>query len=192
MSTEKADDDNGDDNQALLRLFEARAKDLARPLDAPSERELLFHAVLINLGDQMIGLPIDYVRELATPPPVTALFGMPRWFAGVVCLHAQIVSVIDLAQWLGIQAPLTKSCLVILSGKEGDIGVLADHCIGFRAIHADDIDTAIAQNNSRLPAETLYVTRDFCTILNIPKLLGDPRLCFGAHTPNPPDEKGAE
>lgn len=177
------------DAQKLARLFEARAKDLASPREVQKEREFLFHVALVQLDKYTIGFPIDHVRELLKPPPIAPLFGMPNWFSGVVCLHAQIVSVIDLGQWLGIGARGPKNCLIILGGPEGDIGVLSDNCIGFRSIHSDDIDSAIAPSHPSALPSTLHVTHDFCTILNVPKLIGDPRLRFGSHAPGLPDHE---
>lgn len=167
-------------------LLEARARDLARPQDTITPRELLYHVVLLKLDENTIGLPIDYVREIVRPPPITPLFGMPLWFSGVICLHAQILSVIDLGLWLGIGSRSPRNALAVLCGPDGDIGALVDNCIGFRPVHADEIVPAAGHVESSPLPSTLAITRDLCTIINVPKLVGDPRLRFGTHSQTTP------
>jgi purine-binding chemotaxis protein CheW len=161
------------------RVLRERAERLA---SAPSvvSRELLFQVAIVLVGEEQVGIPVAHLREIVRVPPVTPLPGMPEGLLGVALLRGEILSVIDLALWVGASGASRRSCLAVLERDGRTLGALADQSLGFRDVFADDL----AADLGGLPgAERACIsrrTRDLCAVLDVPKLFADPRLVVGA------------
>lgn len=74
-------------------------------LDAGEER---LNLVTVRLGRQLIGLPIERVRDVFQVPAITAVPLAPASFAGLASLRGRIVLLVDLAVRLGMPATPPK------------------------------------------------------------------------------------
>jgi purine-binding chemotaxis protein CheW len=75
----------------------------------PAERTLLFRA-----GGRTFGCSIDAVREIIPQRRPTRIPGAPPPVLGLINLRGTIVTVIDLALWLGADRPTAPEGSVIL------------------------------------------------------------------------------
>ncbi len=107
-------------------------------------------------GGQTFGLPIDAVKETIEARPLTRVFLVPAFIAGLVNLRGDVVAVIDLLALLGLPPthPASARNIVILRAsllgarkKGGDraadnragAGILVDALDGVRDIPAGEI-----------------------------------------------------
>jgi purine-binding chemotaxis protein CheW len=92
--------------------------------EASTHRTLLFRA-----GDRTFGCGIDAVREIIPQRRATRLPGAPPAVQGLINLRGTIVTVVDLALWLGSERP---------AGTDGSI-VLVDHGARVAGIAVDQV-----------------------------------------------------
>lgn len=165
------------------RILRERAERLA-VAPATVERELVVQVAVVLVGDEQVGVPVRYLREIVRVPPITPLPGLPEGLIGVALVRGEILSVIDLAPWIGAKPSTQRSCLVVLEGPSGPLGALADKSLGFRGVYADELTTDLGVSTSSERSCVSRRTRDLCAILDTGKLLADPRLCVGATRPD--------
>jgi purine-binding chemotaxis protein CheW len=104
------------------------------PRDART-RHLLFRAAGVRFA-----LPIGNVREILKPLPVTAVPGTPDWMCGVANVRGDIVTVIDLAPFLGLgEAGPRRGLLVVRADGADPLGVLIDEVAGIHPLAAGDV-----------------------------------------------------
>lgn len=60
--------------------------------------------LLVAAGDLEFAVPMADIGEIGTLPVITPLPGLPSWLAGIVNLRGEIVSVTNLAAFLGVAA----------------------------------------------------------------------------------------
>jgi purine-binding chemotaxis protein CheW len=77
--------------------------------------------VTVALGDHTFGIPVEEVRDVLTPPPLTHVPLAPPEVAGALNLRGRIVIAIDLRKRLGLPpaaANTAPMCVVVESGGE--------------------------------------------------------------------------
>lgn len=166
------------DESRRERVLRERAERLAR-VEAKDDRRLLFQAAVVQVGSELVGIPAAHLREIIRVPPLTPLPGLPEGIVGVVLVRGEILSVIELARWVGARGAVQRSCLVVLEGRGGLLGALADQSLGFRDVYADELASELVVATGGDEACVAHRTRDLCAILDVPKLFADPRLIVG-------------
>ncbi len=81
------------------------------------------------VGDGAYAVPINYVREIINPVPLTELPRAPATVAGVVDHRNEVVVVLSLRAHLGIEEALPRSARekwILLHTEEGSIGLIVD------------------------------------------------------------------
>lgn len=82
------------------------------------------------VGDGAYAVPINYVREIINPVPLTELPRAPATVAGVVDHRDEVVVVLSLRAHLGIEEqPVPRSTRekwILLRTEEGSIGLIVD------------------------------------------------------------------
>ena len=75
--------------------------------------------VCFLLGDQELGLAIGDVKETIELRPVTRLFLVPDFVAGLCNMRGEVLAVLDLAKLLGLghHVPRPESRIVVLRGR---------------------------------------------------------------------------
>ncbi|HEX7242420.1 MAG TPA: chemotaxis protein CheW [Longimicrobiaceae bacterium] len=76
-------------------------------------------AVAVRLGRAEFGLPMERVREVLRPPPVTRTPFPPPDVVGVVHLRGALLAVLDLGTRLGGRPAATPGRLVVVSTGAG-------------------------------------------------------------------------
>ena len=114
-------------DQQLAYAEKASERASAR-LMSDSELERMNKYVLVVLGDRGVAIPIVGLAEIGPLPEVTALPNLPRWIKGIVNLRGEIVSVIDLLEFLSGQRDtvVTGERLAVLRSGKIKIGIKVD------------------------------------------------------------------
>ena len=104
---------------------------------APRERFVLFSIASTNYA-----VPEAFVTELDRVPKVTAVPRVPAWMRGVANLRGDILSVIDMRTYLGLEAlpPHSGRMLVVrLLDEEFSAGLVVDAVERIVAVPRDEI-----------------------------------------------------
>lgn len=80
------------------------------------------------LNSQRYGVPISAVREINRVSDITHVPQAPRFVVGVMNLRGKVIPVFDLRLKFGLDAvPHTReTCIIVIEGKTGQIGMIVD------------------------------------------------------------------
>ena len=111
-----------------------------RETEASPVRDTRVRHLVFRAAGSRFALPIDCVREILRPLPVTPLPGVSDWLTGVANVRGDIVTVVDLARLLGFDEPGSRRGLVIVRGENGDsLGLTIDEVAGIHPLAADHV-----------------------------------------------------
>ena len=82
-------------------------------------------AVLVPVGDDLYGVPIGWVREVVTRPPLTELVTAPPQVLGLFNLRGEIVPLLDTAALVGAGTGGQVAFAVVLETHVGPVGLSA-------------------------------------------------------------------
>jgi purine-binding chemotaxis protein CheW len=81
--------------------------------------------VVVPVGDDLYAVPISWVREVVTAPPMTPLVTAPPMVLGLFNLRGEIVPLLDTAALLGIAGTTPVTFAVVLHTDLGPVGLSA-------------------------------------------------------------------
>ncbi len=120
-----------------------RKRILSHEEDSRNEviREDAEQFVVFNLHGQAFGLKIHSVIEIQQIPEITPVFHCPEFVVGVVNIRGNIITLLDIGLFFGLQKTElnSDSKMVILEHGELDAGIVADSMDGARWIDPDSI-----------------------------------------------------
>jgi purine-binding chemotaxis protein CheW len=82
-------------------------------------------AVVVPVGEDRYAVPISWVREVVTAPPMTPLVTAPAMVLGLFNLRGEIVPLLDTATVLGIRGTSAATFAVVLHTELGPVGLSA-------------------------------------------------------------------
>jgi len=80
---------------------------------------------VVVAGAQRFAWELEFVREIVPTPTVTRLPGAPGWVVGLLNLRGRVVTVVDLAQRMGLP-PGAGASIVVLELEGRMLGVRVD------------------------------------------------------------------
>lgn len=111
------------------------------PVPATEERYIVF-----SLGRARYAVPIGAVIEVGSVPPVTPVPHLPPWVLGVTNLRGEILSVLDLATFLGTpsEVPAASGRMLVVRGEaeEPFAGLVVDQVAGLASFAAKHLARA--------------------------------------------------
>ncbi len=139
------------------------------------------------LRDQQLGAPIGDVKETIVLRPITRVFLTAPWIAGIINLRGDVVAVIDLAAFLGLgRTEAHADARIVIAAAGATAGLLVDRLAEVRVVDAGaiqppppTIDPHVAE---LLSGVTTLDGGAPLLLLDLPKLLGSPRLRQGSPT----------
>jgi purine-binding chemotaxis protein CheW len=159
-------------------ILRARAQALARePQEAEAARDEI-DVVEFLLAYETYGVESLYVREVYPLKEFTPLPCTPPFVLGIINIHGQILSVIDLKKFFDLpEKGLTDLNKVIVVHDENmAFGLLADAILGVRAIPLGDMQASLPTLTGIREAYLKGVTGERLVILDASKLLSDQKL----------------
>jgi purine-binding chemotaxis protein CheW len=84
------------------------------------------------LKSQTYGVPIGTVREINRVMDITSVPQTPKFVAGVMNLRGKVIPVVDLRLKFGLelQAHTRQTCIIVIEGEAGQIGMIVDSVSG--------------------------------------------------------------
>ena len=170
----------------VARVLAARAASLAQP-DEPVETGAVVELVVIALGAERYGLDIQCVQEIQALAALTAVPGLPAYWAGLINLRGHLYPVLDLRPYLSLPPSgpaATQPKVVVVTapasspGQTLTVAVLADEVLALRRLPLAELGPplAAAAGRERAASYVRGVTADLLSALDMPALLADPAL----------------
>jgi purine-binding chemotaxis protein CheW len=103
---------------------EASPKKKVEEKARPAEEQM----VVLDVGDEAYGIPVQRVREIIRVPPITRVPNGPAFLEGVVNLRGQVIPVMDLRKHLGIPSgdETRRSRVVVAELGRHTVGLIVD------------------------------------------------------------------
>ncbi len=168
------------DPAEMLRILEARARQLARPVEDGAVVETT-SLLVVQIGPEQYALDVDAVREIKPLSGVTALPGLPSFWSGLVNQRGNLVPVLELATYLALPASRDASHepkLVFVSAEGVDVALVVDAVQEIRRTPSDDLAPSVSTDPDSVRI-VQHVTKDLVSVLDLGYLLQDPALRVG-------------
>lgn len=122
---------------AAAATLQARAVELARPVQEAQDGQLTL--LVLEVGGQQVALPVDQLREVRPPSPVTTVPGSNAVLAGLVGGRGAGLAAVSLAGLLGRVAavPQDEQWVAVLDHPTTPLGLLADAAIDIVSVDGD-------------------------------------------------------
>ena len=159
-------------------ILRARARNLARPLGCREADGNSLHVVEFRLAKESYAIELAYVREVLRLENLTPLPCTPPFVRGIINMRGQILPVIDIKRFFELpDAGITDLHRVIVVRAEGaEMGILADTVTAVRSIPLDRVQPSLPTLTGIRAAYLRGVTDDHVVILDVSKILLDPKL----------------
>jgi purine-binding chemotaxis protein CheW len=132
-----------------------------------AQRTLLFRA-----GDRTFGCGIDAVREIVPQRRATRLPGAPPAVQGLINLRGTIVTVVDLALWLGAERPATADGSIVLVDHGPRVaGVAVDEVLDVQMVALEDVSGTVGGDRNGAVRGMGRLGDTVVILLDIPSLV---------------------
>lgn len=172
-----------DDRQARKLILEQRAKALAGIPEDRERAQASISLLAFGLGQERFAVPIICVKEIAPIEGVTRVPCTPGFILGVVNFRGRIVSLMDIAVFMGLEtgAGPEHNFMVLVSGADAS-GHEIELCLAVsdlpitREIDPCRISPADASFSRSGASCVTGVTDDMLVILDMERILSDPAI----------------
>lgn len=165
------------DADEVQRILEERALALAHSShdEDPGDAVTL---VILRLGSERYGVPIEHVREIKPLDRVTALSSTPPFWLGLANLRGSLYPVLDLRRYLGVPGVSNSADpqLVLVSGSGMTIGLRVDEVLEVRSIQTSEIGPALVERSADRADIHTGLTKDLIAVLDVEAVLTDRSL----------------
>lgn len=165
------------DSQSAQRILKARAEALAR-LPAPAAADECLDVLAFSLAWESYAIESRFVHTVCPVGQLTPVPCTPAFVLGVVSLHGEILSVIDLRTFfeLPVQGLTDLNRLIVLDGEGMRFGIMADAVIGVRQLAKAGLQPSLPTLTGIREEYLLGVGADRTAVLDGAKLLTDRKL----------------
>ena len=159
-------------------ILKARARVLAREPEKDAGLQESLEIIRFRLAGETYGIASAFVREVYPLKDLTPVPGTPTFVLGIINLHGQILSVVDLKVFFNLPqkglGDLNK--VIILRNDRMEFGIMADAILATHSVLLDAIQaTPLAVTG--IGAEYLKgVTEEGLIILDGAKVLDDEKM----------------
>jgi purine-binding chemotaxis protein CheW len=166
------------------KILKTRAKNLARERQADGRDQEHLDILEFVLAYERYAIESSWVREVYPLKELTPLPGTPSFVLGIINVRGQIVSVVDLKRFFDLPArgltDLNK--VIIISDGRMEFGLLADAVSGVRQVPVPEIQPPLPTLTGVRGEYLKGVTADRLVVLDVAKLLADPKVKISQST----------
>jgi len=159
-------------------ILRARARALARAPRNGAAAGDCREVVEFVRAQERYALDASCVREVYPLKEITELPCTPPFVPGVVNVRGQILSVLDLGRFLGMDPgePDEQGKILIVEGDGIQLGILADAVVGMRAIPVREIQPALPTLTPVCAEHLIGITGEQLAVLDVARILSDKRI----------------
>ena len=133
-----------------------------------------FQHVTFRLADNLIGINILDIREIVPYIKITKVQQAPAFVLGLINLRGQILTILDIGVFLGLEKRNTHSETHIIIFKHKDVGFIVDQIgdvIGTDQKHIESIPANIEPDIQKYMVNIINQPEEILMILNAQKIL---------------------
>jgi chemotaxis signal transduction protein len=168
-------------DRADAAVLAERAAALAVPPAAGDEDTAAQTVLTVAIGDERYGIDAARVVEVQTLAGLSRVPGLADWWAGVVNVRGTLRAVLDLARFLAVPAasrPEPKK-VTYVAGAGLVVGLLVDDAVELSSVPPERLGPPPAGSTAAARGHVRGTTADLLTVLDVDRLLADPRLAGG-------------
>lgn len=167
-------------------ILAARARALAAAVITEPDRSARIDALVVRIASERYALATSHVSRMVGAADLAAVPGAPRILLGVMNLHGDVLPVFDPRPLLGLgeTTAAARPQVAVLGGERAELGLVVDAAEQVEALRVDQLH---APPESLTPARRELVRgvwQDGVILLDIVRLLADPRLVIAPGEPN--------
>lgn len=161
--------------EAKKRILKARAQALAREPEEKAATGENLEVVEFLLAHERYGIESSYVQEVYLLKEVTPLPGTPPFVLGIINVHGQILSVIDIKKFFDLpEKGLTDlNKVIVIATEKLQLGILADVILGVQSIPLQHLQPSLPTLTGVRADYLRGVTMDRLVMLDVEKILSD-------------------
>nr|NIS40474.1 purine-binding chemotaxis protein CheW [Desulfuromonadales bacterium] len=129
--------------------------------------------LVFRLGDELYGLEVTRIQEVAEAPSLHYIPRAPEHFLGAINFHGNILPVFDLGAFLGFASREKDERVIVLTGADGNMALAAEQIKGFVPYDAEALMPVDQErkNNSYIHS-VMSREEEMINLLDIDELLG--------------------
>lgn len=159
-------------------IKEAVAKQQSGDRKLLADNSVLGKAMTFNIGDQIYGIEIQYVKEIIEIQRITKVPHVPPYIKGIINVRSKVVPIVDIRTRFGKpEIPHTnRTCIIILELGDVSVGIIVDSVADVEDIHTTEISATPDNNTVNTNDFIQYMIRSDDTtklILDVAKLLDE-------------------
>lgn len=156
--------------------LEARALKLAERGTSLLARAVHAQVVTVEVGREMYGLPVDYLREIVPATPIAPLPGLPAYLLGLASIRGEILSVVDLGEFHGQGKSGNGKLFAVVESTRGAVAFCIETVLGLRDVFEDEIAEDLSRDDGDQKLAHV-VTKDLVKLIDVAGLLASEHLC---------------
>ncbi len=159
-------------------IKEAVAKQQSGDRKLLADNSVLGKAMTFNIGDQVYGIEIQYVKEIIEVQRITKVPHVPSYIKGIINVRSKVVPIVDIRIRFGKpEIPYTnRTCIIILELGDVSVGIIVDSVADVEDVHMTEISATPDNNAVNTNDFIQYMIRSDDTtklILDVAKLLDE-------------------
>jgi purine-binding chemotaxis protein CheW len=144
-------------------------------LAGEKEKKDTIRVLCFSLGTENYCIYVSEAKEIARPGRITRVPNTPGFITGVMNLRGEIIPLVDIRYFFGLEEPEKKETMVIITDVTGSpMGILVDKISGTRDIDKPLIQPPLATVKGALAECTrgqIQVDNEILTLLNLEKIM---------------------
>ncbi|MFP4307244.1 MAG: chemotaxis protein CheW [Thermodesulfobacteriota bacterium] len=135
--------------------------------------------IQFTLGEIRAAVPLVRAAEIGRHPRITPLPNLPGWLLGVGNVRGDIVSMVDLAAFLGMDRPRSgrRRRFIVVRDRDMRVGLVVDRILGIRTLEAlGNSGDSREETWHRFVAEERVLPDGVLHLIDLNSLLSDPEM----------------
>lgn len=112
--------------QVSARLTAAGGISLSRTQPKPTAPAERMQVIVFKLAGVRYAVDIGHVSEIGRQAIITRVPGLVDWVLGVINLHGEIISVVDIARFLELNTEAPADMMIVVHAGDQKIGFMVD------------------------------------------------------------------
>ncbi|MFH1344249.1 MAG: chemotaxis protein CheW [Pseudomonadota bacterium] len=173
------------DPEETRRILKARAQALGRKIEPTGIDDDRIEVVEFVLAHERYAVESQHVRDVYPLEQLTPLPCVPAFVLGIVNLHGEILSVIDIKKFFDLpEKGLTDlNKVIVLESDSMRFGILADAIVDVHTLRVSGIQPSLPTLTGIREEYLKGVTADRTVILDAARLLADERIVVQEQVP---------
>jgi chemotaxis signal transduction protein len=162
----------------VLRVLEKRTFEMSKKITKEAKSVKGISVYAFKLSGESYAIETEMIMEVVPLEEYTSLPGTSRFIKGVFSLRGQLLTIVDLAFFLGLEDedPDILKNVVIVKAAGKSIGFLTGRSSGIRRLDQDDRGSITDVHTEKLHSYVKWMTRDQTIILNMERVMNSGEL----------------